>query len=212
MQICLDDLDCYENIKVTKEVKETTEVTRHIIRKHFEVHPDTIYNANCMDGMANIEPEMIDLIVTDPPYDVDMKNKSKHLMTRFSVEKARQKQVNRDQAFHDLDIDYEELSHKFFSLLKKDAHCYIFCGENQYGDWMNTMIDAGFKFANCLIWVKNKQSITLAQGYKYNHKTEFCLFFRKGVKKINRKISRATMKVAFRRELSQCQSQNEVGD
>ena len=39
---------------------------------------DHVYNMDCIDGMDKIEPYSVDLVLTDPPYNVDYKNKSKN--------------------------------------------------------------------------------------------------------------------------------------
>jgi len=127
--------------------------------------------------------QYVDLIVTDPPYDVDYKNKSTELAR---LGRAREKQIERDKGYVEWDINYGLFAYQLFRVLKQDAHCYIFCGDKQIVQWTIAMENVGFKFRNYLVWVKNNTTFDLSRGYKYCYSSEICLFFAKGNKKLNK--------------------------
>lgn len=148
-----------------------------------EIRPNNIYNMDCREGLKHIDDGMVDCVITDPPYDVDYKDKSTHLA---KFDKARQKQIDRDATFQNLNIDYALFAKEMYRVMKDKSHIYIFCGDKQVIEWYPMMLDAGFKFNNYLIWIKNKQTLDMTFGLKYNYKTELCLFFRKGVRKLRK--------------------------
>lgn len=44
-----------------------------------------IYNEDCLEGMKNIENQSVDMILTDPPYNISVKNNF-HTMGRFGID------------------------------------------------------------------------------------------------------------------------------
>lgn len=140
-----------------------------------------IYNIDCIDYMKNCEPEIFDLILTDPPYCVNYGIKNR------IISKLRSNRIlERNKFFEDNEeLDIDSLSRLFFKVLKDNSHCYIFCSTSQICLWLSSMKNAGFKFNNQLIWLKNNSTLDVTFGLKYMLKTENCLFFRKGYRKLN---------------------------
>jgi len=143
--------------------------------------PD-IYNVDCKNGFKELESETIDLIVTDPPYEVNYGERSKELS---ALDNKREKQIARDKGYHTMKIEYPYFCKEFYRVLKENAHIYIWSGEKQIEHWCREMREAGFKFSGILFWLKERQTLDISFGYNYNSKIEECLFFRKGKKKLN---------------------------
>ena len=141
-----------------------------------------LYLMDCMEGMKGYSDATFDLIITDPPYNVHYNEKSTHLAKHG---KARDKQISRDKHFKDVFNDYSGFCKELYRLTKQMAHVYLFCAEKQIPEWFLNMENAGFKFNNIIICAKNKQSLDMTYGLKYSYKTEICLFYRKGNKKLN---------------------------
>lgn len=142
-----------------------------------------IYNMDCMEGLKSIQNEEIDLIITDPPYEVDYKNKSKHL---GKLGKPREKQIERDSSFEDWgNLDYLEISKEWYRVLKEEAHIYIFCSDRQIPKWFDSLTKAGFKVPQVLIWKKQFPSFDMTFGHKFPENKEILLFAHKGWKKLN---------------------------
>lgn len=155
-----------------------------------------VFNRDALAGMKETLPaESIDLIITDPPYDVDYGQKSSFLA---EMDKARDKQVERDSHFKDSFVDYDAFAIEWFRVLKPDTHCYLFCSDKQVGKWSDAMVKAGFKAPQILVWVKNKTTFDMTFGHKFPENKEFILFFQKGWRKLNgydveRQLFRSTL-------------------
>ena len=141
-----------------------------------------VYCMDCVEGMKQIADNSIDLIVTDPPYDVNYNKKSEILK---KMDGRRDKQIERDKTYIEWSSDYNSLSNELFRVLKQNSHCYIFCGDKQITKWVNSMVQSGFKEPQILVWYKNKPSFDLTHGHKFLENKEFILFFQKGWKKLN---------------------------
>ena len=139
---------------------------------------------NCMDLIKEIPNEVIDMLLTDPPYDVDYDKKSTELE---KLGKARSEQIERDQHYIEWNIDYNKLAKEFYRVLKKDSHYYIFCGSNQLHKWIPALLNAGFKNPQLLIWKKNFPTFDMTYGHRYQENKECILFTHKGWKKLNRR-------------------------
>jgi DNA modification methylase len=136
---------------------------------------------DCLEGCKQLDSETVDLIVTDPPYEVEYDKKSTHLS---KIGKARRHQIERDSHFIDKMVDYNLLASEMFRILKKDSHCYIFCGTRQLVTWISCMTAAGFKHPQLLIWYKKTTTFDSTYGHQYQENKENLLFFQKGWRKL----------------------------
>lgn len=126
----------------------------------------------------------VDMCLTDPPYDVNYQNKSKLL---DKLGKARKKQIDRDKNYVEFNnFNYKLFSQYLFCLMKPNSHIYLWCGEQQMVKWITEMKNAGFIFNQLIIWNKNAPTFDMTRGLKYMYRHELCLFFRKGIKKLNK--------------------------
>ena len=148
-----------------------------------EIELNRIYCMDCQEGLKKIPDGSVDLIATDPPYEVDYGKKSKILSENEGG--GREKQIERDKNITEWECDYDEMSREFYRVLKDNTHCYVFCTSKQFVKWYIALQKAGFKFRNHLVWIKNRPTFTI-NSYSYNYKTESCIFVGKGSKKLNR--------------------------
>ena len=144
---------------------------------------DHVYNMDCIDGMDKIESYSVDLVLTDPPYNVDYTNKSKHLA---NLGKSRDKQVKRDKSYIGADFPYTQFAFKLKDVMKHNSHLYLWCGDDQMFDWYPKLKYAGFKFRCLLFWIKNKQTFNLSMAFNYCYKSENCMFWVRGSKKLRK--------------------------
>lgn len=148
-----------------------------------DIKENNVYNLDCVEGLKLLESESVDLILTDPPYEVNYNNKSKELE---KLGKSREAQIKRDESFVDVILDYDVLSREMHRILKNNAHVYLFCcGDRQIVKWSEAMTKAGFKSPQIIVWKKNKTTFDMTFGYKYPENKEFILFFQKGWSKLN---------------------------
>src|SRR6056297_3150338 len=143
---------------------------------------NSVYNMDCFEGLKLLGEESVDLILTDPPYEVNYNNKSKELE---KLGKSREAQIKRDESFVDVIIDYDVLSREMYRVLKNNSHAYLFCGDRQIVKWSEAMTKAGFKHPQIIVWKKNKTTFDMTFGYKFPENKEFILFFQKGWSKLN---------------------------
>lgn len=108
--------------------------------------------ARLMDGYK------ADLIVTDPPYNVAYQGGTADKLTI-------QNDSMSDESFYRFLFDaYAAM----FSVAKDGAGLYVFHADSEGMNFRKAMIDAGFKLAQCCIWVK--QSLVMGrQDYHWQH-------------------------------------------
>lgn len=111
-----------------------------------------------------LQGEKIQLIVTDPPYNVDYTG---------DKEKPRERIKNDSMS----DNDFYKFLFDFFSnsreFMNHGASIYVFHSETQRINFTKSFIDSGFKFSQCLIW--NKSHLIISRN-DYHWKHEPCLY------------------------------------
>ncbi len=116
--------------------------------------------AKLMDGRE------ADVMVTDPPYNVDYgsaiigKNKSK---TRMESSIANDNMSDDD--FHQFLLAFYKAA---FGVMKKGAPLYVFHSTKETVNFTRAMEEAGFKYAQTLVWLKNHFTLG-RQDYQWIH-------------------------------------------
>ena len=128
-----------------------------------------LFNGDCLELLARMDPECIDLLVTDPPYRTisggDSGNRPKGMLSG-----------NRKLFKHQNDIEIRDWMPLAYKVLKSESHAYIFTNALNLKEMMVEAENAGFKLHNLLVWEKN--NCTPSQFYMKN--CEYVLFLRKG--------------------------------
>jgi DNA modification methylase len=99
-----------------------------------------------------------DFIFTDPPYNVDYKGKTKEALT-----------IQNDKM--DGDTFYQFLLDSYSSMAavtKPGAAIYVAHADSEGVAFRKAMVDAGFLYKQCVIWVKN-QLVFGRQDYQWKH-------------------------------------------
>ncbi len=108
---------------------------------------NAVYNKDCLEGLGQIEPETVDLLLTDPPFGIDFDKVGS--------------QYNRKQK--ELGLLYAEIREDYYDFtllwlkaawkaMKPTASGFIFSGWNRLGDILNALTETGFRLVNHLIW------------------------------------------------------------
>lgn len=118
-----------------------------------------------MDG------NLADLLHTDPPYNVDYDNSS-----RPNPGKALGKIKNDTMSSNDFYQFIYEMGACAYSVLKDGSSAYIWHADRETINFKKGMIDAGFDFAQTIIW--KKPMLLSRTRYQWAH--EPCLFMVKG--------------------------------
>ena len=109
-----------------------------------------------------LESSKFQLIVTDPPYNIDYEGGGKE---RLKIKNDSMASAD----FYRFLLDFYTLSYDFS---EKGCPIYVWHSESEGVNFRKALTDAGWKFSQCLIWVKN--SLVLSrQDYHYRH--EPCL-------------------------------------
>lgn len=133
----------------------------------------------CGDSTSITDIEMllngssIDLVVTDPPYNMNYEGAGN---TKASKRKSN-KIINDNMSDAAFNQFMQAIYNNIYAVLKEGASFYVFYKELGKGVFLTTLQQSGLTFKQELIWVKNQ--IVLG-GNKYQNMYEPCLFGCKG--------------------------------
>lgn len=145
----------------------------------------TIYHCDCIQGSKKyIQNESIDLIITDPPYNLNYFG-----TTQTKSKKPRFTKMDND---HLTDRKYLTFTYNWlkeaYRVLKPRHHIYVFIDWRMYPYLALMMKKVGFVIKNCVVWDK----VHFGLGWQYRFKHEFIIFAAKGNQKVRRIRSRGT--------------------
>ncbi len=110
--------------------------------------PDSIYKGDALELMRSVPSEVIDLIVTDPPFAIDFK--------------AKRLNYNREgnnvmEGYVEVPVDeYATFTYTWlkeaFRVLSNSGSLYVFSGWNRLQDILDGLDRAGFHTVNHIIW------------------------------------------------------------
>ena len=130
---------------------------------------DKIYNEDCLQGMKRIDDGAIDLIVTDPPYDLYHSNVGSH----FALSQRTARRTEK-LGFISNSFDYEAVFNEFLRL-QKIPNMIIFCSNRQISRFMGFFEQRGLS-TNLLVWYKTNASPLCA--HKYMSDLEYIVYVR----------------------------------
>ncbi|MBL1225389.1 site-specific DNA-methyltransferase [Enterococcus sp. BWR-S5] len=131
-----------------------------------------IYNEDCLEGMKRIPDASIDLIITDPPYQIDNVKAGGNSKLAKSIQKMNDQieENNLTQGF-DKGILSEMLR------VLKTPNLYIWCNHKQIPMYLDFFVkEHGCSF-DIIIWKKTNAAPLF--NNKYLTDKEYCLYFRK---------------------------------
>ena len=167
----------YKKLKKNQERILHEELARRLEAKGITSHPDII-NGDCVEEMAKMTSESVDLILSDPPYGIDVEKA--HTYGRMTV---------KDTRFEDGDFETFDLLDKaiaqMFRVLKDDRHVYLFCGIDKVPTIVGLLEKHGFTAHHLpLIWDKGSGSYP-SQQTSFVHSYEAFIHAQKGRRKLN---------------------------
>ena len=119
--------------------------------------------------------EMADLIVTDPPYNVNYGDKAEMLDTYLPGKGHRNKSHIKNDNMDNVSF-YQfmlQIYQSAYEAMREGAAIYVFHAESTGHIFRQAFLDAGLKLAQCLIWEKNN-FVLGRQDYQWRH--EPCLY------------------------------------
>ena len=132
-----------------------------------------LYNDDCLNVLKDIEDNSIDLIVTDPPYEVITGGRNGGVKGKPSGILTENKQLMK--LIPKVDLWLSEC----FRVMKDGTHIYIMTNTLNLTNYLNIINGVGFKLHNLLVW--NKNNTTPNRWYMKN--CEYVIFARKGFAK-----------------------------
>lgn len=131
-----------------------------------------IYNQDCMEMLKNIPDNSIDLIITDPPYDISCTGGGGNQGHKIST-------MGKDLVNLNINTGYDirKVGKEIVRVMKK-MNVYFWCNKKQIPDYFDFYVkEQGCKF-DILTW--NKTNPVPTYSNKYLTDTEYCLYFRNG--------------------------------
>lgn len=115
------------------------------------------------DVTALMNGRIADMILTDPPYNVNYEGGGEDKLT-----------IQNDSMENDLFLRFlQSVFNMMFSIVKPGGSFYVFHADSEGENFRRAIREAGFKIAQCCIWVKD--SLVMGrQDYQWQH--EPCLY------------------------------------
>lgn len=152
-----------EDIDVPATIRgDIWQLDRHRLMCGDATAPDDV--ATLMNG------NRLDLVITDPPYNVDYGAKTEFLEAYLGQEGSRQNSNIQNDHMDTLSF-YEFLLAAFQNIneaMRNGAAVYVFHAESTGLQFRQAYTDAGLKLAQCLIWEKNA-FVLGRQDYQWRH-------------------------------------------
>jgi len=150
-----DDFEVNDDIETDIVLGDLFEIGEHRLLCGDSTQTDTF--AKLMDG------ELADMVITDPPYNVDYEGKTKDAL------KIDNDSMGNDEFYKFLYDFYTALS----TAVKKGGAIYVWHASSEIINFAKAMVDAGWLLKQQLIWVKNTM-VMGRQDYQWKH--EPCLY------------------------------------
>lgn len=126
------------------------EIQSEEVRTSLTTRPDRVYYGN---HTYYLPDGTFDLIVTDPPYNI-----SNLRAVDFSDEDRSGMSAHFGEWDYMTELEYtsktEDWSLDFFRLLRDGGSVYVFCAEAYISLMRKSLISAGFRFKNVLVWAR----------------------------------------------------------
>ncbi len=141
-----------------------------------KIQTNKIYNRDCILGMIELQPKIIDLIVTDPPFAINFKA-SKANYNRIASRVIKGYNEIKPEDYYD--FTYSWMS-EAYRILKDSGSMYVFSGWNNLKDILMALDDVGFVTINHIIW-KYQFGVVTKKKFVTSH--YHCLYVCKNPKK-----------------------------
>lgn len=137
--------------------------------------------------------ESVDLVITDPPYPMQFKNKEMSNSGFFDSKNYSSQKGKSTETFYDT-LSPEDLNlfiQECYRVLKESTHFFIMTNEKNLNLTVKFAEEAGFSLKNKIIWIKRRDwSDGTAMGRYFLNAFEYVVFFSKGdIQPINTKMN-----------------------
>lgn len=108
---------------------------------------DTIFFDDCIEGMANLPPECVDLVIADPPFGIEFSGKERSYNRKDDLVIDKYQEIKDDYG-----IFSENWLAAISQIMKPEATAYVFSGWNHLEDVLRGARLAGLSTINHVIW------------------------------------------------------------
>ncbi len=139
---------------------------------------NTIHQMDAIEGLRKINDNSVDLIITDPPYNVASPNR--RTFSRGKPVRTSDKFGHWD-TLHPFDHELlmlQTLTHAY-RVLKPGRSLYLFAALQQQGLLIGKAIERGFVYRNHLVIIK-KNPLPQLNSNNWRNAFELCVYFTKG--------------------------------
>lgn len=131
-----------------------------------------LLHGDCLELLAEIPDGSIDLIVTDPPYEIETQGGGNdEIKAKLSVVRKELDKYNISTGFN------IEILNQIIRVMK-NINIYIWCNHKQIPLYLNYFVENLKCKFDILVWVKDNP-VPLFNN-KYLTDKEYCLYFRRG--------------------------------
>ena len=135
-------------------------------------HENRIFNEDCITGMRRLPSDIVDLVITDPPFGIDFKAK------RPNYNRVSHRVLD---GYSDISqMNYLEFTKSWLAevqrVLKPSGSAFVFSGWNNLKDILNALSEVGLETINHVIW---KYQFGVATKRRFVTSHYHCLFVAK---------------------------------
>lgn len=179
-----DDIITAEPEEETEEIPEPPAIPKSKRGEVYQLGKHRIMCGDCTskESISRLLVDCkFDLLLTDPPYGVDMGNKNEFLNELSKSQGHAGNRITKEMANDNID-DYMKFFKSFLELVpfNEKSVFYIFMSDQKLRELLNTLHDLKFKMSNILIWNKNSAGFgrkdyhskheNIVYGWKNTHK------------------------------------------
>lgn len=132
-----------------------------------------LFNGDCLELFKQIPDKSIDLIVTDPPYQIDNTKAGGNSALAKSIQG-----MNDELAGANICNGFNKAILTEMTRVMKNINCYIWCNHKQIPMYLDYFVKGLGCAFDILVWVKS--NATPLFNNKYLTDKEYCLYFRRG--------------------------------
>jgi len=153
-------------------------MTAPIARKGKPLAINRIHRIDAIDGLKRLDDNSVDLVVTDPPYNIAATNR---LTMKSGTPMSTMKAWGAWDHLHPFDYDLliGRLISECYRVLKPGGALYMFSAREHNGHFIRQAVARGFTYRNQLIMVKKNPLPSLSKS-NWRSAFEVCLYVTKG--------------------------------
>ena len=147
------------------------------IRGNVVLETNNIYLGDCYELIKEIPDKSIDLIVIDPPYQIDGKSKTQEKIDSIKndITKGIYK-LNQELIDNNITQGIREEIFDEFMRIMKIPNIYIWCNRKQIPMYLNYFVNKQKLNFELLFW--NKPNVMPLYNHQYLNDVEYCLYFK----------------------------------